>query len=118
MRTQVGEVKAFITKDGSEIRELMHPDIHGNSHQSFAEATVPVGAQTARHRHHRTEEIYHITQGSGLMFLGAQEFEVKVGDSICIMPGTIHNIKNTGELPLKILCSCSPPYSDDDTELV
>jgi len=118
MLTHYQQAVAFITKDGSEIRELMHPSLHGNNHQSLAEATVPVDGETRLHKHLLTEEIYHITQGSGLMRLGEQQFTVGVGDSICITPGTLHNIKNTGELPLKILCSCSPAYSDSDTVLV
>jgi len=96
----------------------MHPMVHGNHLQSFAEATVPVGAATQKHRHIQTEEIYHITQGTGLMNLGELQFHVNVGDTICIKPGTAHNIKNMGEVPLKILCSCSPPYTDEDTELL
>lgn len=39
-------VPAYRTKDGSEIRELMHPAVYGNRVQSLAEATVPVGART------------------------------------------------------------------------
>ncbi|WP_455365731.1 cupin domain-containing protein [Kaarinaea lacus] len=117
MRTQYKEINAFITKDGSEIRELMHPSQHGNAQQSLAEATVVPGSETRQHRHRTTEEIYHITQGRGLMRLGDELFEVEVGDSICIAPGTVHNIRNIGDVPLKILCCCSPPYRDADTEL-
>lgn len=108
---------AFITKDGSEIRELIHPKQHGNVQQSLAEATVAVGGETLLHQHRTTEEIYHITQGSGFMRLGEESFKVSVGDSVCITPGTYHNIKNIGSLPLKILCCCSPAYSDSDTML-
>lgn len=118
MRTQYRQIKPFITKDGSEIRELMHPDVHGNTKQSFAEATVAVGSETAKHKHIQTEEIYYISQGVGLMSLGDQRIEVQSGDTICIQPGTVHNIRNIGDLPLKILCCCTPPYSDSDTELV
>ena len=49
--THYSEIKAFTTKDGSVIRELMHPSIHGSSQQSLAEATVPVGATTFLHQH-------------------------------------------------------------------
>lgn len=118
MLTHYKKIPAFITKDGSEIRELMHPAEHGNVNQSLAEATVAPGEETAQHKHITTEEIYHITQGKGMMRLGDKLFEVNVGDSICIAPGTIHNIKNIGEVPLTILCSCSPPYHDNDTVLI
>jgi len=111
-------VTPFTTKDGSIIRELMHPSVHGNANQSLAEAVVPVSMTTQLHKHLRSEEIYHITAGEGLMTLGQEIFAVGAGDTICIPPGTPHRIKNTGHAALKILCCCSPPYSHDDTELL
>ncbi len=116
--TRYEEIEPYITKDGSIIRELMHPSVHGNSNQSLAEATVPVGGKTLLHKHCLTEEIYHITEGSGIMTLGSEKFEVKIGDTVCISPGTPHRIQNTGNTPLKILCCCAPAYSHEDTELL
>jgi len=118
MRQPYKTVLPYITKDGSEIRELMHPDVHGNKNQSLAEATVPVGGKTLRHKHAITEELYHITRGHGLMTLGEEQFEVFAGDTICIPPGTEHCIENLGTEPLVLLCCCSPAYAHDDTELV
>jgi mannose-6-phosphate isomerase-like protein (cupin superfamily) len=118
MLTRYKNITPFITKDGSEIRELMHPVQHGNARQSLAEATVAPGGETLKHKHLVTEEIYHVTQGQGLMSLGERLIEVTTGDSICIAPGTLHNIRNTGDIPLKILCCCSPPYRDEDTVLI
>ena len=118
MKTEYRKIQPFTTKDGSIIRELMHPAVHGNTQQSLAEAIVPVDSSTLLHRHLQAEEIYHITEGSGLMILGEDKFEVTVGDSICIPPGTPHQISNIGTVNLKILCCCAPPYSHDDTELL
>lgn len=111
-------VPAYRTKDGSEIRELMHPDVHGNSTQSLAEATVPAGRRTLLHRHHRSEEIYHITAGRGRMTLGAECFDVGPGDTIFISPGTAHCIEAIGDEPLRLLCCCAPAYGHGDTELL
>ncbi len=118
MKTEYARVTAFITKDGSLIRELMHPGLHGNRHQSLAEATVAPGARTALHRHRLTEEIYHITAGNGLMTMNNEIFVIRSGDTICIPPGSAHCVNNTGEGPLRILCCCAPPYLHDDTELL
>lgn len=118
MRTRYAEITAYITKDGSEIRELMHPQQHGNYSQSLAEAIVQPGHTTRLHRHRTSEELYHITQGYGRMILGNEEFDVTRGDTVCILPGTKHCIANTGTEPLHVLCSCSPAYSHDDTELL
>lgn len=111
-------VVPYITKDGSEIRELMHPAVHGNRAQSLAEATVAPGASTQLHRHHLTEELYHVTAGSGRMRVGADTFFIAPGDTICIPPGTPHHVVNSGNVPLVILCVCTPAYAHEDTELL
>jgi len=118
MKTRYAATPAFITKDGSEIRELMHPSTHGNHAQSLAEAIVAPGATTRLHRHHQSEELYHVTAGRGRMTLGEENFDVGPGDTLCIPPGTPHCIANTGSEPLHILCNCAPAYADGDTELL
>lgn len=112
------QITPYITKDGSKISELMHPLLHSSQNQSLAEAVVPGGTRTHLHRHHRSEELYHITSGSGMMQLGEDEFEVNSGDTVCIPPGTAHCIHNTGNDELVILCCCSPAYQHEDTELL
>ncbi|MBI1423629.1 MAG: cupin domain-containing protein [Gammaproteobacteria bacterium] len=116
--THYSDIPAFVTKDGSLIRELMHPSQHASRQQSLAEAIVQLGQKTALHRHQRTEELYHITAGNGRMTLGEETFPVQAGDTICIAPGTPHCIENTGASDLHILCSCTPAYSHDDTEIL
>lgn len=117
-KTRYQEIPSFVTKDGSTIRELMHPAVHGNWHQSLAEAIVPPGGRTLRHRHHRTEELYHFTAGSGWMELGDDRFEVRPGDTVHIPPGTPHALVNDGDRELRLLCCSAPPYTDEDTELL
>lgn len=118
MRTRYADIPADVTKDGSEIRELMHPAHHGNRNQSLAEATVLPGICTHLHCHHQTEELYHVTAGQGRMTLGPDHFDVTVGDTVLIPPGTPHCIEATGTIPLRILCCCSPAYTHDDTALL
>ena len=86
--------------------------------QSLAEAIVPLGPKTRLHRHHQTEEIYHVTAGRGRMSLGQERFSVGIGDSILIQPRTPHCVEGLGTDPLHILCGCSPAYFHEDTELL
>lgn len=106
----------FITKDGSEIRELL---AGRNSklirNQSLAEARVAPGGSTDEHYHIRTEEIYYITHGTGRMRIDGEEREVGPGDAIAIPPGAKHKLWNTGAAPLRLLCCCAPAYEHDDT---
>lgn len=108
----------FRTKDGSLVTELVHPSFTGAERQSLAEAVVPAGGETTAHRHERSEEIYTFTAGAGRMRLGDDELEVGAGDSVVIAPGTPHKLWNPGAEALVLLCSCSPPYADEDTELL
>jgi mannose-6-phosphate isomerase-like protein (cupin superfamily) len=116
--TRRDEVPEFVTKDGASVRELMHPAKHASRAQSLAEASVAPGTETSLHRHRASEELYWVIEGRGEMTLGTQVFEIRTGDTICILPGTAHRVRNTGQGTLRILCSCSPAYRDEDTELV
>lgn len=118
MKRKLQDIPAYTTKDGSLIRELLHPNQGPVKNQSLAEATVLPGEKTQRHQHQRTEEIYHITMGDGLMALGDEHFSVTMGDTVLISPGTPHAIENIGNTNLVILCCCSPAYSHDDTTLL
>jgi len=112
------DVSSYITRDGSTIRELIHPSHHGAGNQSLAEARVAPGCSTLLHRHEDSEEIYHVTAGHARMVLGGEEYLLAPGDSVRILPGTPHNLTNIGPDELCVLCCCSPPYSHEDTVLM
>ncbi len=111
----LAEVPAFITKDGSEIRELLAYRNSAIRNQSLAEARLPVGASTQEHYHPKAEEIYYITQGKGRMRIEGELRDVKPGDAIAIPPGKKHKIWNTGKETLHLLCCCAPAYEHSDT---
>ena len=111
----LGDTPSFITKDGSEIRELL---AHRNSiirNQSLAEARLPAGASTQEHYHIKTEEIYYIKHGAGRIRIEGETRDVKTGDAIAIPPGQKHKLWNTGNEMLRLLCCCAPAYEHDDT---
>ena len=111
----LSKVPAFITKDGSEIRELLAYRNSVIRNQSLAEARLPVGAATQEHYHPKTEEIYYITHGTGRMRIESELREVKAGDAIAIPPGRKHKLWNTGTETLRLLCCCAPAYEHTDT---
>jgi mannose-6-phosphate isomerase-like protein (cupin superfamily) len=117
-RVRLEDREAFITADGSSIRELAGIPSGNSVNQSLAEATVPPDGETVEHFHRTSEEIYFFTAGAGRMRLGDDEAEVRAGDTVVIAPGTKHKLFNTGAEPLVLLCCCAPPYSDDDTVLL
>ncbi len=110
-------IAPFITKDGSETRELLACRNSAIRNQSLAEARLPVGASTQEHFHLKAEEIYYITQGTGRIRIEGEWREVRAGDAIAIPPGQKHKLWNTGNETLRLLCCCAPAYEHDDTIL-
>ncbi len=102
-RTRYADIPAYRTLDGSEIRELCHPAVHGNRNQSLAEAIVEPGQSTRLHAHRQSEELYHVLAGRGVMTLGQEQFPVLPGDTVLIDPGTPHCITADGPEPLRLL---------------
>jgi len=43
---------------------------------------------------------------------------VAAGDCVVIPPGQVHELVNTGDEPLVLLCCCAPAYSHEDTVLL
>ena len=103
------DVAPSTTKDGSTIRELHHTEL-----QSLAEATLAPGQATQRHYHERTEEIYFLTAGGGVLEIDGESREVGPGDAAVIPPGAWHELV-AGADGARLLCMCVPPYTHDDT---
>jgi mannose-6-phosphate isomerase-like protein (cupin superfamily) len=108
---------AYVTRDGSEIREWVAPGTPGRR-QSLAEATVPAGGSTLAHFHRESEEIYLVARGTGRLLLGEEVREIGAGDCVVIEPGVVHRLWAGPDEPLVVVCSCVPPYSHADTVLV
>jgi mannose-6-phosphate isomerase-like protein (cupin superfamily) len=109
VRNRDRDAPPFTTKDGSTIREYLHTE-----RQSLAEASLGPEEATERHQHRRSEEIYLLLEGDGRMEVDGDERAVSVGDAILIPAGAWHRI-TAGAGGVRFLCSCVPPYADDDT---
>ena len=113
--TNLNAAPPFITKDGSEIRELLSHRNSAMRNQSLAEARLPIGTSTQEHYHAKSEEIYYFTHGTGRMRIDTELREVGPGDAVAIPPGKKHKLWNTGTEPLRLLCCCAPAYEHLDT---
>jgi mannose-6-phosphate isomerase-like protein (cupin superfamily) len=114
----IDATEQFTTLDGSGIREIAGLKSLPSRNQSLAEATVPEGGETIEHLHRTSEELYFFTEGSGRIRVDGEEREVRVGDCVVLLPGQAHKLLNTGTGPLRLLCCCAPPYTDEDTVLL
>jgi mannose-6-phosphate isomerase-like protein (cupin superfamily) len=111
------QLAQFPTLDASRVVELIHPNNSPVRHLSIARATVAAGHSTLRHVHRVSEEVYYVLRGDAAMELDGEIARLGPGDAVLIPPGSEHRVTCVGPGDLILLCACSPPYRDDDTEV-
>ena len=60
--------------------------------------------QRGRHCHDGHEECMYVLSGEGLTSAGDTQHPLKPGDTILVPPGEMHVTRNTGNVPLVMLC--------------
>jgi len=80
---------------------------------SIADIIIPAGVKVRPHYHKVMEEIYFLTEGSGLMHVDGRERQVGKGDAIVILPGESHFIHNNTDKELRLIVTCTPPWTPE-----
>ena len=82
-------------------------------------ATISIqDGNTPKHLHPNTNEIQYILEGTGTIWLGDKEVQVKPGDLIVIPKGTAHGGTKPDGRPLKAIAIKTPPQAPDDTKML
>jgi mannose-6-phosphate isomerase-like protein (cupin superfamily) len=90
--------KTFMTADGATI--------------SIQDGNVP------KHMHPNTNEIQYILEGTGTIWLGDKEVQVKPGDLVIIPKGTAHAGTKPDSRTFKSIAIKTPPQAPDDTKML
>ena len=82
-------------------------------------ATISVqDGNVPKHLHPNTNEMQYILEGTGTIWLGDKEVQVKPGDLIVIPKGTAHGGTKPDGRPFKSIAIKTPPQAPDDTKLL
>ena len=90
--------KLFVSADGATV--------------SIQDGNVP------KHMHPNTNEMQFILEGTGTIWLGDKEVQVKPGDLVVIPKGTAHGGTKPDGRPFKAIAIKTPPQAPDDTKLL
>lgn len=95
---------------GGLVKRLIHPSTTGSENLAVSIAFVNPGEELPPHRH-ANEEAYFILQGEGIMTIEDYEGTIQLNKylSVYIPANKTHYTKNTGNEPLVMLCSLTPP---------
>ncbi|MBE9158966.1 cupin domain-containing protein [Nodosilinea sp. LEGE 06152] len=104
----------FVAGDGTQLRELLHPDKQDIAlRYSLAHAVVPVGQVSTPHAL-TTSEVYYVLAGQGEMHIDDETSPVGPGDAVYIPPRARQYIRNTGAEPLVFICLVDPAWRQED----
>ncbi len=69
------------------------------------------------HKHFNHSEHVYVLEGKGVMTLGNKIFNIKKGDLIFIPKNTVHSVKVTSGIPLKVV-SIQAPFFDGKDRII
>jgi mannose-6-phosphate isomerase-like protein (cupin superfamily) len=96
---------------GTGLRSRMFVSADGAT-VSIQDGNVP------KHMHPNTNEMQYILEGTGTIWLGDKEVQVKPGDLVVIPKGTAHGGTKPDGRPFKAIAIKTPPQAPDDTKLL
>jgi mannose-6-phosphate isomerase-like protein (cupin superfamily) len=82
-------------------------------------ATVSIqDGNVPKHMHPNTNEMQYILEGTGTIWLGDKEVQVKPGDLVVIPKGTAHGGTKPDGRPFKAIAIKTPPQAPDDVKML
>lgn len=88
----------------THVNDLVMDRADATTSEVFITVIAP-GESAPLHIHHDTEQIFHVIEGTGTLYIGQEEkaFTLKVGDVARIPPSTWHRAECVGDKPLRYL---------------
>ena len=102
------EAAEFWTDERCFITELCNTDCAPGG--SLAIARVEPGVTTQLHSLTGSTETYIVIEGSGLMEVNGNQFNIAVGDQVVIPPGVSQRVTVLGQSDLRFYCLCTPRF--------
>jgi mannose-6-phosphate isomerase-like protein (cupin superfamily) len=94
--------------------------VFGTRHAQAAEMTLAAGDSEGgpNNRHRGSDQWLYIVSGTGVAVVNKKRYPLRTGTLLLIEHGDTHEIRNTGEEPLRTLNLYVPPaYTRDGTPL-
>jgi len=94
--------------------DLIHADNSSSKLMSLATIILAPKERSKLHYHKKMDEMYYFVSGEGRVLLEESWREVRSGTAVFIPKRVIHQIDNTGDVPLKLISVDTPPFDTKD----
>ena len=75
--------------------------------------SIPPGEEIGEEVHEDRDQFFRIEEGEGEVLIDGKTHEIADDDAIIVPAGARHNVRNTGDVPLKLYTLYGPPEHRD-----
>jgi mannose-6-phosphate isomerase-like protein (cupin superfamily) len=100
-----------LTEENSDFRRVLYT---GKKLQLVLMAIKP-GGEIGEEVHEDRDQFFRVEKGKGEVLIDGNPSKIKSDDAIIVPAGARHNIKNTGDKPLRLYTLYAPPEHRDAT---
>jgi mannose-6-phosphate isomerase-like protein (cupin superfamily) len=99
------------TEDNRDFRRVLYT---GPQMQLVLMALAP-GEDIGEEIHEHTDQFFRVEKGKGEVWIDGHQTPIEADTAIVVPAGARHNVKNTGNKPLKLYTLYAPPEHADGT---
>ncbi len=110
----IWEIRGFTVPKPFErtLKVILSPETTGTKELTFLVSIIPPNSTTGPHIH-EANEIMYVASGRGVSLTNDKKSAIQL-DSVIFVPKNVeHEIKNTGEETLKLICVFFPPLKPE-----
>ncbi len=110
MKGFVGDIEER-TEENSDFRRVLYT---GKQMQLVLMSLQP-GEEIGEEVHRDRDQFFRVEEGSGEVWIDGRRTEIRSDTAIVVPAGSRHNVRNTGDGPLKLYTLYAPPEHADAT---
>jgi mannose-6-phosphate isomerase-like protein (cupin superfamily) len=89
--------------------------IYTGPHMQLVLMALPPGEEIGAEVHQDTDQFFRVEEGTGVVVIDGRESPIESETAIVVPAGARHNIRNTGNEPLRIYTLYAPPEHAEGT---
>lgn len=89
--------------------------LHTGTHLQLVLMTLPPGEEIGEEVHEHTDQFFRVEEGVGVVSIDGHEARIEDDTAILVPAGARHNVRNTGNEPLRLYTLYAPPQHPDRT---
>lgn len=100
-----------LTEKNTDFRRVLYT----GKHLQLVLMSIPTGGEIGEEIHDDRDQFFRIEDGRGEVWIDGARTRIEDDDAFVVPAGARHNVKNTGDKPLKLYTLYGPPEHLDGT---